>query len=45
MKTFKGHKDYGLGNQDLRLTKLSKLGDPLGRLNKSIDFEIFRRLL
>jgi transposase len=45
MKTFKRHKDYGFWDQDLRLTKLSKLGDPLDRLNKWVDFEIFRTLL
>jgi transposase len=33
------------GNQAIRLSKLSLLGDPLERLNKGIDFEIFRRLL
>lgn len=45
MKAFKRHKDYGFWDQDFRLTKLSKLGDPLERLNKGIDFEIFRDLL
>jgi hypothetical protein len=42
MKTFKRHKDYGFWDQDLRLTKLSKLGDPLERLNNGVDFKIFR---
>ena len=29
-------------DQDLRLTILSQLGDPLERLNENIDFEMFR---
>lgn len=29
----------------MRLSKLSKLGDPLEKLNKGIDFEIFRIIL
>jgi len=45
MKTFKKHKDLGLFDQDFRLTKLSKLGDPLEKLSKYIDFEIFRKIL
>lgn len=45
MKQFKRHRDYGFFDQDFRLSKLSKLGDPLEKLNKSIDFEIFRYLL
>jgi IS5 family transposase len=45
MKVFKRHKDYGFWDQDLRLSKLSKLGDPLERLNNGIDFEMFRVLL
>jgi IS5 family transposase len=45
MKTFKRHRDYGFFDQDFRLTKLSKLGDPLEKLNKGIDFEIFRDIL
>jgi len=28
MKTFKKHRDYGFWDQDIRLRKLSKLGDP-----------------
>ena len=44
-KTFKRHKDYGFFDQDLRLSKLTKLGDPLEKLNKGIDFEIFRLIL
>ena len=45
MKEFKRHKGYGFWDQNLRLSKLSKLGDPLERLNNGIDFEIFRDLL
>ena len=45
MKTFKRHRDYGFFDQDIRLTKLSKLGDPLEKLNKGIEFEIFRTIL
>jgi transposase len=45
MKTFKRHRDYGFFDQDIRLSKLSKLGDPLEKLNKGIDFELFRSLL
>jgi len=45
MKKFKKHKDLGLFDQDFRLEKLSKLGNPLDRLSKGIDFEIFRSLL
>jgi IS5 family transposase len=44
-KQFKRHKDYGFFDQDLRLSKLTKLGDPLEKLNKGVDFEIFRILL
>jgi IS5 family transposase len=45
MKTFKRHRDYGFFDQDIRLSKFSAMGDPLARLNKGIDFEIFRELL
>ena len=45
MKTFKRHRDYGFWDQDIRLSKLSHLGDPLEKLDKGIDFEIFRELL
>ncbi|MBP6411723.1 MAG: transposase, partial [Pseudarcicella sp.] len=44
-KRFKRHRDYGFFDQDIRLTKLSKLGDPLVKLNKEIDFEMFRPIL
>lgn len=45
MKKFKRHKDYGFFDQDIRLSKLSQLGDPLERLNIGIDFELFRPML
>lgn len=45
MKQFKRHRDYGFFDQDIRLTKLSQLGDPLEKLNQGIDFEIFRSIL
>lgn len=45
MKTFKRHRDYGFFDQDIRLSKLSKLGDPLEKLNSGVDFELFRSLL
>jgi transposase, IS5 family len=45
MKQFKRHKDYGFFDQDIRLSKLSKLGNPLERLLEGIDFEAFRSFL
>jgi IS5 family transposase len=45
MKTFKKYRDYGFWDQDLRLSKLSHLGDPLDKLNKGVNFEIFREIL
>ncbi|KAA6301170.1 MAG: hypothetical protein EZS26_002691 [Candidatus Ordinivivax streblomastigis] len=45
MKRFKRHKDYGFWDQDIRLSKLSLLGDPLERLNNGIDFEICKETL
>jgi hypothetical protein len=45
MKRFKRHKVYGFWDQDIRLSKLSQLGDPLDKLNRGIDFELFRSLL
>ena len=45
MKAFKKHRDYGFWDQDLRLSKLSKLGDPLEKLNKGVNFEMFRDIL
>jgi hypothetical protein len=44
-KIFKRHKATGFFDEDIRLSKLSKLGDPLEKLNKGIDFEMFRNLL
>ncbi|TXK33778.1 IS5 family transposase [Pontibacter qinzhouensis] len=44
-KTFKRHKSLGLFDEHLRLSKLSKLGDPLEKLSTGIDFEFFRDLL
>ena len=44
-KRYKRHRDYGFFDQDLRLSKLSELGDPLERLNTGINFEFFRNLL
>jgi IS5 family transposase len=45
MKKFKRHKDYGFWDQDIRLSKLSQLGDPLEKLNEGVDFELCRTLL
>lgn len=45
MKAFKRSKAIGFFDEDFRLDKLTKLGDPLERLNKGIDFEAFRPLL
>lgn len=45
MQKFKRHRDYGFFDQDIRLSKLTQLGDPLEKLNKHIDFEVFRTLL
>jgi IS5 family transposase len=45
MKSFKRHKDYGFWDQDIRLSKISKLGDPLDTLASGIDFEVFRGIL
>lgn len=44
-KTFKRSKAIGFFDEDLRLSKLSKLGDPLEKLARGIDFELFRNLL
>ena len=45
MKSFKRNKAVGFFDEDFRLEKLSKLGDPLERLKEGVDFEIFRALL
>ncbi len=44
-KRFKRHRDYGFFDQDIRLSKLSELGDPLEKLSLGVDFELFRDLL
>ena len=45
MKSFKRHRDIGLFDSDFRIEKLIRLGDPLHRLSKGIDFEVFRPML
>jgi transposase len=45
MKSFKRHKDYGFWDQEIRLSKISRLGDLFEKLNAGINFEIFRSLL
>lgn len=45
MKRFKRHRDYGFFDQDIRLSKLSKLGDPLEKLSSGVNFDMFRELL
>jgi len=45
MPTFKRHKVLGLFDVDFRLEKLSLLNDPLERLGKHVDFEMFRNLI
>lgn len=45
MKRFKRSRDYGFFDQDIRLSKLSQLGDPLERLKLGVDFELFRPFL
>jgi transposase, IS5 family len=45
MKKFKRQCNYGFFDQDIRLSKLSYLGDPLERLKAGIDFELFRDIL
>ena len=45
MKRFKRQRDYGFFDQDIRLSKLSQLGDPLEKLKSGVDFEMFRTLL
>ena len=44
-KKFKLHRAMGLYDMDFRLEKLTKLGDPLERLNKCVDFQMFREFL
>jgi len=45
MKKYKRYRDYGFWDHDIRMSKLSQLGDPLERLNEGVEFEIFRTLL
>jgi IS5 family transposase len=45
MKVFKRSKAIGFFDEDFRLSKLTELGDPLERLTKGIDFELFRPVL
>jgi hypothetical protein len=44
MKSYK-KRSYTLWDYDIRLSKLSKLGDPLELLRGLIDFEVFRNLI
>lgn len=41
----KQKQERGLFDDEMRLRKISKQGDPLERLNRLIDFEIFRPIL
>jgi len=43
MKKYKKYRDYGVFDQNIRLSKLSKLGYPLEKLNEKVDFEIFAK--
>ena len=45
MKSFKKHRDYGFWDIDIRLSKLDQLGDPLEKLDKGVNFEMFRDFL
>jgi IS5 family transposase len=45
IKKFKRSKAVGFFDEDFRLEKLTKLGDPLDKLSKWVDFEIFRAFL
>lgn len=45
MKKFKRHRDFGFFDADIRIEKLISLGDPLHKLSKGINFEIFRPTL
>jgi len=38
MRKLKRHRDCGFWNQDIRMSKLSQLGDPLEKLNAGVDF-------
>ena len=45
MKKFKRDRDYGIFDQDIRISKLLALGDSLECLNNQVDFEMFKTLL
>ena len=45
VKRYKERKDIGLFAQEDQLKELSKLGDPLEKLSRVIDFEMFREEL
>ena len=45
MKKFKRSRALGFFDVELRLSKLSKLGDLLERLSLGLDFELFRSYL
>ena len=45
LKTFKRHKAIRFFDEDIRLSRLTKLGDPLEKLNEGVDFEMLRGLL
>jgi len=45
MKTFKKSKAIGFFDEDFRLDKLTKMGDPLIRLAYGVNFDIFRDYL
>ncbi|MDR1675455.1 MAG: IS5 family transposase [Tannerella sp.] len=45
IKKFKRHKNRVFRDQDIRLSKLSQPSDPLEKLNKGINFELFRGIL
>ena len=44
MRRFKRHKNYSFWNQDLRLSRISKLGDPLEKLNTGVCIISFSRM-
>lgn len=45
IKVFKRQRAYGFFDNDLRLTKLTKLGDPLVKLKEKVDFNLFKSFL
>lgn len=44
-KKFKQHNHPGFWDIDIKLSKISSLGDPLEKLEKGVDFELFRETL